>query len=190
MNEEMQQYAMPVHGRDLGWAKAAYAVNNIPIVQIVALGNGAYAIVIMAPAGAPPPDWRHLRTHKRPPFWQRIDWGRWVPWLIVLAIVAGVGWVLINGLPLAVAGVLPGAGEPTVNVLAPKFALPDIGGAVQDATDSAMAPVREAVDMATRVAMGVMTLAVGLVVLWLLWAFRGTLGGIGRGAAGMMRRDK
>jgi hypothetical protein len=198
MNEaDMQQYAMPVEGRNLGWAKSAYAMNNIPIVQIVALGNGAYAIVIMAPAGGDPPDWRNLRTYKRPPFWQRIDFARWAPWLIVLAIVAGVGWVLVNGLPAAVADIAPEIKVPVVELpkielpsWAPKIELPDIGGAVQDATDKAMAPVREAIDAATRIAMGVAALAVGLVVLWLLFTFRGTIGGIAGGVAGMMRRGE
>ncbi len=123
------------------------------------------------------PDWRSMPTYRRRPFWQRLDIGTLVPRLLVLAVVGAVGWMLVNGAPLAVASLLPGAGEPIVNVLPP-----DAGGIVDDL----LAPVGEAVDAATRVGMGVLALAVGLVVLWLLWTFRGTLGGI----AGMLRRDK
>ena len=184
MNGEMEQYAVPVDGRNLGWAKSAYTMNNVPIVQIVTLGNGQYAIVIMAPAGGPPPDWRSMRTYKRPPFWQRIDWGRWVPWLIVLAVVAGVGWMLVNGAPMVLAQVAPDIQLPTIEI--PGVAMPDVGGAI----DKAMQPVNEAMSMATRAIMGLFAFAVGLVVLWLLWTFRGTIGGISRGAAGMMRRGK
>ena len=190
MNEGMEQYAVPVDGRNLGWAKSAYAMNNIPIVQIVALGNGAYAIVIMAPAGAPPPDWRNLRTYRRPPFWQRIDVGRWVPWLLLLAVVAGVGWVLVNGLPAAIASMAPDIRVPTVELpaitlpeWAPQIELPDVGGAVETAINDAMQPVQAAIDTGMRVVAGALTLAVGLVVLWLLWLFRGAIGG-------MLRRDK
>ena len=190
MNEvEMQQYAMPVHGRDLGWAKSAYAMNNIPIIQIVALGNGAYAIVIMAPAGDPPPDWRTLRTYKRPPFWQRIDVGRWVPWLLLLAVVGVAGWMFVNGLPAAIAEMAPDfkvdlPDMPQIEI--PGIELPDISGAVEGAINDAMQPVQEAIDTGMRVVAGALTLAVGLVVLWLLWMFRGAIGAIG----GMLRRDR
>ena len=180
MNEtEMQQYAVPVDGRNLGWAKSAYAANGVPIVQIVQLPGGGYAIVIMAPAGGPVPDWRSMPTRRRP-FWRRIDIAGFVPWLIVLVAVAAVGWLLINGAPLAVASLLPGAGEPLVNIVAPD---------ASDLVGDLLAPVGAAVDTATRVGMGVLVLAVGLVVLWLLFTFRGTLGGIGGGLWGMFRRN-
>lgn len=175
MNPEMEQVAIPVDGRNLGWAKSAYAMNGVPIVQIVPLGNGQYAIVIMAPAGAPPPDWRTLRTYRRPPFWRRIEPIHLMIAVNLVAIVA-LGWLLVNGAPAALVALMPGAGEPIVNVL------PDAGGFVDDL----LAPVQDALDTATRAAMGVITLAVGLVVLWLLWAFRGTISGI----VGMLRRDK
>lgn len=173
---EMQQHAVPVDGRNLGWAKSAYAANGVPIVQIVQLPGGGYAIVIMAPAGGPVPDWRSMRTRRRS-FWRHMDIARFVPWLIVLAVVGAVGWMLVNGAPMALATVLPGAGEPLVNIVAPD---------TSDIVGDLLAPVGEAVDTATRVAIGVMTLVVGLVVLWLLYRFRGTLGGI----AGMLRRNK
>jgi hypothetical protein len=173
----MQQHAVPVDGQHLGWAKSAYAAAGVPIVQIVALPGGGYAIVIMAPAGAPVPDWRGMPTYKRAPWYRRIDIGAWVPRLLIFAALAAVGWMLVNGAPAAVASLLPGAGEPLVNIVAPD---------ASDIVGDLLAPVGEAVDTATRVAMGVLALAVGLVVLWLLWTFRGTLGGI----AGMLRRTK
>ena len=195
MNEEMQQYAIPVDGRNLGWAKSAYTMNGVPIVQIVALGDGTYAIVIMATPGNVP-DWRTLRTYKRPPIWQRIDVARFVPWLLALAVVAGIGWVLVNGLPAAVAEVLPDVKIPAVELPAmpsiqiPGIELPDIGGAVENGINNAMRPLQEAVDTGMRVVAGVLTLAVGLVVLWLLWTFRGTIGGIGQAAYSAARRVK
>lgn len=196
----MQQYAVPVDGQHLGWAKSAYAANGVPIVQIVQLPGGGYAIVIMAPAGGPVPDWRSMPTYKRPPFWARIDWGTWGARLLVLVAVAGVAYVLLYGAPAAVASIVPDIGVPVIELpempvielpeWAPKIELPDIGGAVEGAVDKAMAPVRKAVDTTVQIATGVLTLAVGLVVLWLLWTFRGTLGGIAGGAAGMLRRGK
>lgn len=195
MNDGMEQYAVPVDGRNLGWAKAAYTMNNVPIVQIVTLQNGQYAIVIMAPAGGAP-DWRTMRTYRRPPFWERMDLARFVPWLIVAAIVAGVGWVLINGLPVAIAEAMPDIKVPTVElptIEIPGIEMPDIGGAVEGAVEGAMAPVQSAIDTGLRVVAGVLTLAVGLVVLWLLWTFRGTIGGVSKaayGAARSVRRGK
>jgi hypothetical protein len=210
----MQQYVVPVDGQHLGWAKSAYAANGVPIVQIVALPGGGYAIVIMAPAGGPPPDWRGMRTYRRPPFWQRIDWGTWTARLLIVAAFVGVAYVLLYGAPAALASAMPDLptfAMPEITLpewaqqielpeiklpeielpeWAPKLELPDIGGAVEDAVDTAMAPVRKAVDTTVQIVTGLLTFAVGLVVLWLLFTFRGTIGGIAGGAAGMLRRGK
>lgn len=194
------EYGIPVHGRELGWAKSALQQNGVPIVQIVPIGDGVYLITVVMPVGAPPPDWRSMRTYKRPPFWARIDWGTWGGRLLVLAAIVGVAYVLLYGAPAAVASIMPDIQLPAIELpempeivmpeWAPKIEMPDIGGAVESAVDSAMAPVRKAVDTTIQIVTGLLTFAVGLVVLWLLFTFRGTLGGIAGGVAGAVRRGK
>ena len=161
MSDEMQEQAVPVHGRDLGWAKAAYQAAGVPIISIVALGSGAYAIVIATPTGAPAPDWRAMPTHRPRSWWERADWQRWAPVLLLLTAIAGVAWLVANTAPAALGG-LPATGGPLVVVEAP-----DVFGGVQ-----------EAIGAAARVAAGVVALIVGLVVLWMLFRFRKPLGGL------------
>ena len=116
-----------------------------------------------------------------------------------IVAIAALGWLLINGAPAALTAVVPVISVPMPVIELPEWApkMPDVGGAVQGAVDTAMAPVHKAIDTTMQILSAVVMLAVGLVVLWLLFTFRGTLSGIGgevwkagSGLAGMIGKGR
>jgi hypothetical protein len=123
---------------------------------------------------------------------------------LLLAVIGATLYLLAYGAPAALASAMPAMPAMPVielpeiklpEIVMPEWApqMPDVGGAV----DTAMAPVHKAIDTTMQIVSTVVMLAVGLIVLWLLFTFRGTLSGIGgeiwkagSGLAGMIGRGK
>lgn len=149
-------------------------------------GQGSYVLVIVVPQGFDLPTFLddQRQAPRRRSWWSRMDIGRWVPVVLIVAVIAAVAYLLAYGAPAAIADVMPQIHMPVVElptITMPGIEMPDVGGAVEGAINSAMAPVQSAINGIIQVVAGVLMLAVGLVVLWLLFTFRGTLSGIGGG---------
>ena len=194
MQTETQQWQ--IDGAQMRYINAMLAQGGMA-PQWQYAGNGSYVLVIVVPAGFDLPTYLDGQrgAPRRRSWWQHLDIGRWVPVALLLAVVGATLYLLAYGAPAALASAMPDFRIPmpviqlpqielpkiTLPEWAPQIELPDIGGAVEDAVDTAMAPVRKAVDTTVQIVSTVAMLAVGLVVLWLLFTFRGTLSGIGGG---------
>lgn len=191
MSQQTETQQWQIDGAQMRYINAMLAQGGMT-PQWQYAGNGSYVLVIVVPAGWDLPtylDGQRSAPRRRP--WWHLDVGRWLPVALLLAIVGATLYLLAYGAPAALASAMPDMPvielpeikfpEIVMPEWAPQIELPDVGGAVQGAVDAAMAPVNAAIATTMQIVSAVAMLAVGLVVLWLLFTFRGTISGIGGG---------
>ena len=151
-------------------------------------GQGSYVLVIVVPQGFDLPTFldNERRAPRRRSWWSHIDIGRWVPVALIAAVIAAVGYLLAYGAPAAIADVMPQFQMPSIPVPAINIDIPNPLAGLQRQIDGMIAG-----------AVMIVQLAAVLVVLWLLWVFRGPLSAVGGGvwkagnaAAGMVAKKR
>jgi hypothetical protein len=169
VSQQTEQQDWQVEGQQLRYVNAALQTGGIqPSIQYA--GNGVYVITIMVPAGFDLPTYLDGQrgAPRRRSWWQRLDIGRWAPVALLLAVIGATLYLLAYGAPAALASALPAM---------PAIQWPEI----QIDIPNPMAGIQRQIDGLMAGAMMIVQLAAGLVVLWLLWVFRGPLSGIGGG---------
>lgn len=169
MSQQTESQDWQIEGQQLRYVNAALQAGGIqPGIQYA--GNGVYVVTIVVPVGFDLPSYLERAPRRRRPFWQRIDFCRWLPVLLIVAVIAAVGYLLAYGAPAAIADVMPQIQVPAI--LAP---------VVNIDVPNPLAGVQRQIDGMLTGAMMIVQLAAGLVVLWLLWIFRGPLSAVGGG---------
>ena len=189
MSQQTEKQDWQVEGQQLRYVNAALQTGGIqPSIQYA--GNGVYVITIVVPSGFDLPTYLDGQrgASRRRSWWQRLDIGRWVPVALLLAVVGATLYLLAYGAPAALASAMPAM--PVIEW--PEISLPEIKLDIPNP----MAGIQRQIDGLVAGAMLIVQLAAGLVVLWLLWTFRGPLSGIGGGvwkagsqAAGMFAKQ-
>lgn len=166
MSQQTEQQDWQVEGQQLRYVNAALQTGGIqPSIQYA--GNGVYVITIVVPTGFDLPTYLDGQrgAPRRRPWWERIDIGRWAPVALLLAVIGATLYLLAYGAPAALASAMPAIQWPEIQIDIP----------------NPMAGIQRQIDGLMAGAMMIVQLAAGLVVLWLLWVFRGPLSGIGGG---------
>jgi hypothetical protein len=164
VSQQTEKQDWQIEGQQLRYVNAALQTGGIqPAIQYA--GNGVYVITIVVPAGFDLPTYLDGKrgAPRRRSWWHRLDIGRWVPVALLLAAIGATLYVLAYGAPAALASAVPAMPMPDI-----KIDVPNPLAGVQRQIDGLMAG-----------AMMIVQLAAGLVVLALLWTFRGPLSGIG-----------
>ena len=176
MSQQTEPQQWQIDGAQMRYINAMLAQGGMT-PQWQYAGNGSYVLVIVVPPGFDLPTYLdgQRSAPRRRSWWQRIDIGRWAPVALLLAVIGTTLYLLAYGAPAALASAMPDISMPAIQW--PEISMPEI----QIDIPNPMAGIQRQIDGLMAGAMLIVQLAAGLVVLWLLWSFRGPLSGIGGG---------